>query len=143
MSLGEYAGAAIVTGSHNIDIGHQGEATGESNTIRIGTTGTQIASYMAGIYGSLAQDGTPVYVNSTGRLGTSPSSRRFKKDITDIGTSSEVLLALRPVTFLYKEEFDSKGIPQFGLVAEEVAQICPISCCAMAKARFTPSVTKP
>jgi uncharacterized coiled-coil protein SlyX len=125
IALGDYAGAAIVTGSHNIDIGHQGGATGESNTIRIGTMDTQIATYMAGIYGSLAQDGTPVYVNSAGRLGTSPSSRRFKKDIADMGTSSEALLALRPVTFRYKEEFDSKRIPQFGLVAEEVAEICP------------------
>ena len=42
-----------------------------------------------------------------------------------MGTSSEALLALRPVTFRYKEEFDSKRIPQFGLVAEEVAEICP------------------
>src|SRR3954452_3112684 len=125
IALGEYAGAAIITGSHNIDIGHQGEATGESNTIRIGTTGTQIATYMAGIYGSLAQDGTPVYVNSAGRLGTSPSSRRFKKDIADMDSASEALLALRPVPFHYKEEFDSKRIPQFGLVAEEVAKICP------------------
>ena len=40
-------------------------------------------------------------------------------------TASEALLALRPVSFHYKEEFDSKGIPQFGLVAEEVAEICP------------------
>ena len=40
-------------------------------------------------------------------------------------SASEALLALRPVTFHYKEEFDSKGIPQFGLVAEEVAEICP------------------
>ena len=42
-----------------------------------------------------------------------------------MGTASEALLALRPVSFHYKEEFDSKGIPQFGLVAEEVAEICP------------------
>ena len=40
-------------------------------------------------------------------------------------SASEALLALRPVSFHYKEEFDSKGIPQFGLVAEEVAEICP------------------
>jgi len=63
-------------------------------------------------------------VNSDGRLGTGPSSRRFKKDIADMGAASEGLLALRPVSFHYKEEFDSKGIPQFGLVAEEVAEIC-------------------
>ena len=88
--------------------------------------GTQTATYVAGIYGSLTNGaGTNVYVDNQGRLGTIPSSRRFKKDIADMGTASETLLALRPVSFHYKEEFDSKGIPQFGLVAEEVAEICP------------------
>jgi Chaperone of endosialidase len=58
-------------------------------------------------------------------LGTSPSSRRFKKDIANMGMASEVLLALRPVSFHYKEEFDSKGIPQFGLIAEEVEKVNP------------------
>ena len=82
-------------------------------------------TYIAGIYGSVATNGTTVYVNSDGRLGTGPSSRRFKKDIADMDSASEALLALRPVTFHYKEEFDRKGIPQFGLVAEEVAEICP------------------
>jgi uncharacterized coiled-coil protein SlyX len=42
-----------------------------------------------------------------------------------MGTTSEALLSLRPVSFHYKEEFESKGIPQFGLIAEEVAKICP------------------
>ena len=34
--------------------------------------------------------------------------------------ASEVILALNPVTFRYKSDIDPKGIPQFGLVAEEV-----------------------
>ena len=37
--------------------------------------------------------------------------------------ASEAILALKPVTFRYKKEIDSKGIPQFGLVAEEVAEV--------------------
>jgi hypothetical protein len=37
----------------------------------------------------------------------------------------EVILALKPVTFHYKKELDPKGIPQFGLVAEEVENVNP------------------
>jgi hypothetical protein len=39
--------------------------------------------------------------------------------------ASEALLALRPVTFRYKPELDPDGIPQFGLVAEEVEKVNP------------------
>jgi len=39
--------------------------------------------------------------------------------------SSEAILALKPVTFRYKQEIDPKGIPQFGLVAEEVEKVNP------------------
>lgn len=39
--------------------------------------------------------------------------------------ASDVLLSLRPVTFRYKPEIDAKSIPQFGLIAEEVAEVCP------------------
>ena len=124
IALGALAGSNLTVGSNNIDIGNPGVA-GESNTIRIGLPASLPTIYIAGIYGSVAPNGGPVYVNSDGRLGTGPSSRRFKKDIADMGTSSDALLSLRPVTFRYKEEFDSKRIPQFGLVAEEVAEICP------------------
>jgi len=39
--------------------------------------------------------------------------------------ASEAILALKPVTFHYKQEVDPKGIPQFGLVAEEVEKVNP------------------
>jgi len=39
--------------------------------------------------------------------------------------ASEAILALKPVTFRYKHELDPKGIPQFGLVAEQVEKINP------------------
>jgi hypothetical protein len=42
----------------------------------------------------------------------------------DSGESSTVL-ALKPVTFHYKQELDPAGIPQFGLVAEEVEKVNP------------------
>ncbi|PYJ74606.1 MAG: hypothetical protein DME72_02360 [Verrucomicrobia bacterium] len=39
--------------------------------------------------------------------------------------ASEAILALKPVTFRYKKELDPEGIPQFGLVAEDVAEVNP------------------
>ena len=39
--------------------------------------------------------------------------------------ASEAILALKPVAFRYKKEIDPKGIPQFGLVAEEVEKVNP------------------
>ena len=39
--------------------------------------------------------------------------------------ASEAILALKPVTFRYKQELDPEGIPQFGLVAEEVEKVNP------------------
>jgi len=70
--------------------------------------------------------GSPVVVNSTGKLGVSgTSSIRFKKVVKPMGNASEAILALKPVTFCYKEEIDPDGIPQFGLVAEEVEKVNP------------------
>jgi hypothetical protein len=37
--------------------------------------------------------------------------------------ASEAILALQPVTFRYKKELDPEGIPQFGLMAEEVEKV--------------------
>ena len=39
--------------------------------------------------------------------------------------ASEAILALKPVTFHYKKELDPQGIPQFGLVAEQVEKVDP------------------
>src|SRR6185369_1902495 len=38
---------------------------------------------------------------------------------------SEAILSLQPVTFRYKQELDPNGIPQFGLVAEQVERVNP------------------
>ena len=38
---------------------------------------------------------------------------------------SEAILALTPVTFRYKKDLDPKGVPQFGLVAEQVEKVNP------------------
>ena len=64
-----------------------------------------------------------VFVNADGKLGTIPSSARFKDEIKPMDKASEAILSLRPVTFHYKS--DTKDIPQFGLIAEEVAKVNP------------------
>jgi hypothetical protein len=124
IALGAFAGGNLTDGSSNIDIGHSGVA-GEANTIHIG--GNQTATFIAGI--SNVNEGTPaaaVFINTTtGQLGTQAptSSRRFKKEIKPMDQTSEAILGLKPVTFQYKS--DSKSVPQFGLIAEEVAKVNP------------------
>ncbi len=115
--------------NNNIDIGNLGVAA-ESNTIRIGGDlglglGSQTATYIAGIFGVSVPNGLGVVVDSTGHLGTVASSERFKDEIKPMDKASEAILALKPVTFRYKKELDPEGIPQFGLVAEQVGKVNP------------------
>ena len=124
IALGEFAGHNLTTGDDNIDIGNEGVAD-EANTIRIGTQGTQTRTFIAGISGTALGGGMAVRVNVNGRLGTAPSSARFKQNIKPMDKASEAILALKPVTFHYKKELDPEGIPQFGLVAENVEKVNP------------------
>ena len=64
-------------------------------------------------------------MGADGHLGTVVSSERFKEAIKPMDKASEAILALKPVTFRYKKQLDPKGIPQFGLVAEEVEKVNP------------------
>ena len=70
-------------------------------------------------------NGVGVIINPSGQLGTIQSSARFKDAIKPMDKASEAILALKPVTFRYKEELDPDNIPQFGLVAEEVEKVNP------------------
>ena len=124
IALGFGAGNSLTTGNYNIDIDNSGVA-GEAGTIRIGNA-NHTATYIAGISG-VNEGGTisAVYINTLGQLGTTapPSSRRFKKEIKAMDQTSAAILGLKPVTFQYKS--DTKGTPQFGLIAEEVAAVNP------------------
>jgi Chaperone of endosialidase len=124
IALGDIAGFDLTTGNDNIDIGNRGAAADDS-TIRIGTLGTQTATYIAGIGGATVAGGVPVIIDAGGHLGTIVSSARFKDEIKSMDKASEALLALKPVTFRYKQELDPERIPQFGLVAEEVEKVNP------------------
>lgn len=125
IALGVQAGNNLTTGGHNIDIGNQGVAA-EGNTIRIGDS-NQTKTFISGISGvttSLA--GSAVFVDANGQLGTISSSRRVKDHIADMEEASSSLLKLRPVTFYYKSDRNPKGRTlQYGLVAEEVAEVMP------------------
>jgi hypothetical protein len=65
------------------------------------------------------------FMQSIGGGGNLPSSARFKDEIKPMGNASDAILALKPVTFRYKQELDPLGTPQFGLVAEEVEKVNP------------------
>ena len=67
-----------------------------------------------------------VFIDPNGQLGTIKSSRDVKEEILPMGNVSDRLLALRPVTFRYKQADDDGSKPiQFGLIAEEVAESFP------------------
>jgi hypothetical protein len=112
VGLGNNAGLSVTTANNVICIGSgiQGENVSDS-------------CYIGNIFGQNSFESTGVFVNSAGKLGTNPSSRRFKEDIKPMHKASEAVLALKPVTFHYKA--DSKATAQFGLIAEEVAKVNP------------------
>ena len=124
IALGEGAGVAVLAGNNNIEIGNGG-ASADDNTIRIGLEGTQTQTFIAGILGN-GPFGCDVTIDAvTGQLGVGAciSSERFKKDIDSMDKASEAIFSLKPVTFHYKN--DKTNIPQFGLIAEEVAKVNP------------------
>jgi trimeric autotransporter adhesin len=114
-ALGESAGFSQTTGSGNVYIG-----TGVP-----GVDGESNACYIASIFGQTSSVGIPVLVNANHKLGTTTSSKRFKEDIKPMNTASETLFALKPVSFRYKKDIDPTGIPQLGLVAEDVEEVNP------------------
>jgi hypothetical protein len=146
MFIGHQAGNALLTGANNLIVGFQaGQAyTGaessnilvanngvaaESNVMRIGTTGGgagQVAKcFVAGSRGITtdANDAVALLISSTGQLGTTSSSARYKDDIQDMGDFSSDIMKARPVTFYYKSDKSKEIVP--GLIAEEVAKLYP------------------
>ena len=75
-------------GNNDIYIGNRG-VSAESRTIRIGTQGTQEATVIAGMFGASVNgvSDTPVIIDNTGKLGTTTSLQRSKKDIKPNGPS--------------------------------------------------------
>ena len=134
-AVGREAGDDIIDGSDNIALGHFGGSgiVHASNVIAIGVAGVSSifgdasdTCYIGSIYNEpIGGAGTPhaVWVDADGVLGFNPSSRRFKHDIKPMDKASEVILALKPVTFKYNADKQNK--PEYGLIAEEVAEVNP------------------
>jgi hypothetical protein len=111
--------------NNNLGVGTSA-APGDSGTIRIGAS--QTAAFIAGINGQSPGPGAgTVMVGTDGKLGTgAPSSRRFKTDIHAIGSTSDLLMRLRPVSYRYKARYaGGNKTLQYGLIAEDVAKVFP------------------
>jgi hypothetical protein len=83
----------------------------------------QTQTFIAGINAAGVSDATVMVDTVTGQLGIVTSSARYKQDIASMGTRSEGVFQLRPVTFSYKD--DAQATMRYGLVAEEVAAVYP------------------
>ena len=113
---------------NNIDIGNNG-GTGVITATTLSVSAIQGAELatpacIGNIRGVRRQE-LPVSSIHDGQLGRVLSSRRFKEEIKPMDKASEAILALKPVTFRYKNELDPNVHPQFGLIAEEVAKVNP------------------
>ena len=124
------AGAlALSTGVGNTALGESagGNVNTANNVIAIGTLGADVSNscFIGNIRGTTTtqNDAIPVLIDSAGQLGTASSSRRYKTDIKPMDKASECLLGLKPVSFRYKVHKDIT--PQFGLIAEQVAEVNP------------------
>ena len=128
-AIGEGALKNSIDGSGNTALGDGAgyRVTTAHHVIAIGTPGANVSlsCFIGSIRGiaTANADAIPVLIDSDGQLGTLSSSRRFKKEIKTTDRASESILALKPVTFHYKG--DAKDTPQFGLIAEEVAEVNP------------------
>jgi hypothetical protein len=115
------------TGNTAIGISADINITTASNVICIGADGANVSGscFIGNIRGvtTAITDAIPVLIDSAGQLGTTSSSARFKNEIKPMDKASEAILALKPVTFHYKN--DTTNAPQFGLIAEEVADVTP------------------
>jgi hypothetical protein len=109
-----------------------GSVTTANNVICIGASGANVdnSCFIGNIYFNVqpivGTDPDSVTITSTGRLGRgNVSSRRYKHDIKPMENASEVLYALKPVSFRYNKEYDATQTLAFGLIAEEVAEVYP------------------
>jgi hypothetical protein len=111
IAVGAYSGLNLTTGSNNIEIGDYNvgmnqtdDVAGETNTIRIGELSAQTATYIAGIYGTASTDpsATPLYIDKTGHVVTSPVAGSTFNELSLPATSSSAagVLAIGGSPFL-------------------------------------------
>ena len=124
-----------IAGSNNVAVGSgagNGLGTSVNNCIAIGAPGAgpfatlNSTCFIGSIFGQPVSDPgtqTAVFVDQFNVVGIMSSSRRFKHDITPMDKTSETLYRLKPVTFKFNSDW--KATTQYGLIAEEVAEVNP------------------
>jgi hypothetical protein len=117
-ALGFQAGILATNGDGNVYIG-----AGMS-----GVAGESDHTYIRNVNTTTVSGGSADFVTvdlTTGLLGHLSSSRRYKEEIKSMDNASQALFALKPVTFRYKKDIDQSQSLDYGLIAEDVAQVDP------------------
>jgi hypothetical protein len=135
-AIGDDALRNNVDGSFNVAVGDEaGTGLGASvnNCIAIGAPGAgpfatfDNTCFIGSIFGEAVSDPAtqvPVFVDQFNVVGVfNTSSRKLKHDIKPMDKASETLYQFKPVTFKYNSDW--KGTTQYGLIAEEVAELDP------------------
>jgi uncharacterized coiled-coil protein SlyX len=135
-AIGDDALRNNVEGSGNVAVGDEaGTGLGASvnNCIAIGAPGDgpfatfDNTCFIGSIFGEAVSDPAtqvPVFVDQFNNVGVfNTSSRKLKHDIQPMNKASETLYQFKPVTFKYNSDW--KGTTQYGLIAEEVAEVDP------------------
>jgi hypothetical protein len=117
-ALGFQAGILATNGDGNVYVG-----AGMS-----GVAGESDHTYIRNVNTTTVSGGSADFVTvdlTTGLLGHLSSSRRYKEEIKSMDNASQALFALKPVTFRYKKDIDQSQSLDYGLIAEDVAQVDP------------------
>ena len=134
VAMGKEAGNSIMDGNDNVVLGHNAGIgiVHASRNIAIGVeeagpfTDFDDTCFIGSIFGEIVSDPgsqTAVYVDQFNVVGVFNSSRAYKHDIQPMDKASETLFRLKPVTFKFNSDW--KGTTQYGLIAEDVAEVDP------------------
>jgi hypothetical protein len=118
-AIGNRAGYGLRTGTGNVYIGEQEMARDPNESYHTYIHNINTTSVSGGFADTVTVD------LNTGLLGHLTSSRRHKEDIKAMQDASETLYRLKPVTYRYKKEIDRNQVLDYGLIAEEVAEVDP------------------
>jgi hypothetical protein len=133
-AVGKEAGNSIIDGNDNVVLGHNA-GIGIMHASRNIAIGTEVAGpftdfddtcFIGSIFGEIVSDPgsqAAVFVDQFNVVGIFNSSRKYKHDIQPMDKASETLYRLKPVTFKFNSDW--KGTTQYGLIAEEVAEVDP------------------
>ena len=118
-ALGVNAGNHLTRGSGNVYIG--------ASTLGDSSEDDSNHTYIRNIGTTPLGDPFPVVTVDpvTGLLGYGASSRRYKEDVKPMENTSKAIYRLKPVTYRFKKEIDRSQSLEYGLVAEDVAEVDP------------------